>query len=88
MQALDEYLARCKCGKPCVVHVFDQKDASDDNAVNHVAALQREAQAILDSIFARDGGGGGGGGAQGNGGGDSHGMHLRPLFPLSYSLTN
>ena len=39
-------MKRNKCGKGCVVHVFDKKDSSDENHVNHVAALQREGKLV------------------------------------------
>jgi hypothetical protein len=54
MVRLDEYLAKNSLGKAMVVHVFDRKDDSSENAINHVTALRREATDLLGALFARN----------------------------------
>ena len=52
MMLLDEYLRKYSLCKAMVVHVYDRKDDSSENALNHVTALRREAADLLGALFA------------------------------------
>ena len=52
MLRLDDYISKHSLGKAMVVHVFDRKDDSSENATNHVTALRREATELLGALFA------------------------------------
>ncbi|EKX53704.1 hypothetical protein GUITHDRAFT_100678 [Guillardia theta CCMP2712] len=48
---LDGYMEKNGFGEAGVVHAFDLKDDKTDNGRNHLEALQREAESILQSLF-------------------------------------